>query len=287
MSYQEQGFDSSGHSVNAEPQGLEGVSSSLPLPLAVATPARTLLVVYIGDSITYGAYLDGAGTAEGATPPYWCDRFLSGMGGVQAVYGANIGRAGFTTKDWLPGWRGSCFADAETAAKRLAADHPEGQIVFPIMLGTNDSATQGPNGSPVSDEGYSSNLEATITRLLADFPGCKVVLNDAPYYSPNTHNGADYQEAGLARLTGYQRDTEQVVSYFGKSRRGRVYLGDTQAYAFFLSHYLTELKEESTNNGATNGAFYLHPNAAGAEDLGHLWAIGIERALDSPNRRRP
>lgn len=272
------GSDSSDQTVDAQPAAMTGAAVDTPMSLAITTPSRTLLIVYIGDSITAGIGLANTGSITETTAPYWCDHFLTAMDDTQEVYGSNVGRSGFTTVNWLPSVDpNSCFAQAEAAAKQLTAGHPAGQLIFSIMLGTNDSATHGTLGAPVSDGAFKSNMSLIAGTLLKDFPGCKVVIHDAPYYTPNTYNFTDYREAGLARLVGYRPVVEAVAASFRKSHRGQVFVGDTAAYAFFQANYAAELNPEQ----GQDGTFYLHPNETGAIDLAHLWAIAISNALAS------
>ena len=56
-----------------------------------------------------------------------------------------------------------------------------------------------------------------------------------------------------------------------------MYLGDTSAYDHFAENYLAELRPQD----GTNGTFYLHPNAKGAEALGIFWAKPIIHQLQS------
>ncbi len=183
---------------------------------------------------------------------------------------SNEGHDGYTTKDYLPGT--DTFSHAEEAGKRLITANP-GELVFSIMLGTNDSANAGTNGSPVSASQYQTNMTAIAGALLKDFPSCKVVVNRPLWYSPNTHNGATYEEEGLERLTSYFPVISKLPSKFSGHR---VFVGDTRGFDYFASTYLTNLNAES----GQNGTFYLHPNREGAQALGQLWAAAILRAVD-------
>jgi hypothetical protein len=71
-----------------------------------------------------------------------------------------------------------------------------------------------------------------------------------------------------------------MVQAFARINPGHVYLGDTDAFAWFSTHYQTEMNPES----GVNGTFYLHPNATGARVLGYYWASAIDKVLrDMPN----
>src|ERR1700712_4735060 len=124
---------------------------------------RDLNIVFIGDSITYGAGLPDAATQA---PPVICSNYLKTQPNIGAVDFSNQGHSGYTTLDWLPGTR--AFIDAEAAAK--AFNNQQAQLVFSIKIGTNDSAVKGTHGAPVSVEDYRANLKIIIDQLLKDFP---------------------------------------------------------------------------------------------------------------------
>jgi lysophospholipase L1-like esterase len=166
---------------------------------------------------------------------------------------------------------GGYFTAAVAAAKKLSADH-KGQLVFSIMLGTNDSANSGTNGAPASDSDYYDRLKRIIDQLVADFPSCKVFVHNPTWYSPNTHNAADYEGAVAAnRLKSYFPKIDSLAV-----SNPRVCRGDTEAYDDFAANYKAELNGEDGHNGI----FYLHPNATGADKLGKFWAGALRRKLD-------
>ena len=105
--------------------------------------------------------------------PAKASAYLRQQPGIAHVEFSNQGHSGYTTVDFLPG--APAFITAENAAKALQGK--PGLLLFSIMLGTNDSAITGPNGSPVSPEAYYSNLKSIVDKLLNDFPKCKVVVN--------------------------------------------------------------------------------------------------------------
>jgi lysophospholipase L1-like esterase len=240
------------------------VVTSDALSAAAAMPFAPLKVVFIGDSITQGAGL----SRTDWTPCDACAHALELGPEPRQIFYSNEGHSGHTTKDYLPG--GSDFSQAIASATRLNAEH-DGLLVFSIMLGTNDSASRGPNGSPIDSTTLHSNLRSIVARLLQEFPQSEVVLNRPTWYSSNTHNGATYEEEGLQRLTTYFPVLPWLAREFP---RGRVFEGDTRGYDYFAATYLTTLRPEH----GQNGTFYLHPNPAGARDLGCLWAQAILRA---------
>lgn len=225
------------------------------------TPA--INVVFIGDSITAGAKITEKAVGE-----------LKKLKPDIKVYYSNQGHSGATTFDFQP-FKTKYFAAIPPEAKRLSAEHP-GQLMFPIMLGTNDSANKGPTGSPVAAGDYHDNLKRVIDQLLSEFPEAKFVLHHPIWYSPNTHNSSDYEgDSAANRLKSYFTALESLVKEYQASKPGHVFLGDVDGYDYFAGHYKTELREE---NGK-NGIFYLHPNDAGAQSLAKFWAAAIAKAL--------
>ncbi|HVW12219.1 MAG TPA: GDSL-type esterase/lipase family protein [Mucilaginibacter sp.] len=227
---------------------------------------QAIKVIYIGDSITAGAGLDNAAAQA---PPAAASRYLQQQPGISSVRYVNQGHSGFTTVDFLPG--GTTFAAVEKSAADLNAG--PGVLIFSIMLGTNDSAMKGTNGAPVTPAAYAENLKKITDRLLNDFPGSSVIINLPIWYSPNTYNGAQYLQEGLDRLQSYFKPVKALVN----SYHHRVFLGDTQAFGYFKAHYITKLQPENGHQGT----FYLHPNKAGAADLGVFWGKAIYAVISA------
>lgn len=150
-----------------------------------------------------------------------------------------------------------------------------GDLVFSIMLGTNDSAIEGTNGCPVTPERYYENMKTIINRLLALYPNCRIVVHRPLWYSPNTYNGAKYLEEGLRRLQDYYPQIQRLVDYYASHFPGQVFLGDTKGFDYFKENHLTDFQAEKGNAGV----FYLHPNEKGAVRLGELWSEAIRQAL--------
>jgi lysophospholipase L1-like esterase len=235
-------------------------------------PAPVIDLVFIGDSITMGAGVPDRATQ--AAPVIAAHELPQALGGGATVYFSNQGQNGHTTVNFLPG--GSDFSGVEAGAKQLEADHP-GQMVFSIMLGTNDCSSNGvTTGSPVSAANYAHNLQQIIDKLLAEYPDSKFVINHSIWFSPNTHNAADYTGSAAAdRLKSYFPAIDTLVANYASSAPHHVYLGDTDAYDYFSIHFQTELNGE---NG-TYGTFFLHPNPTGAQSLGKFWATAIAKDL--------
>lgn len=232
-------------------------------------PGKDLYLVFIGNSITAGAGLQNR-VAE--APPVHAAAFLREWAGIRSVEYSNQGVSGFTTVDFLPATN-TVFKRVVTAAQIFA--EKDGILIFSISLGTNDSAIQGPNGSPVSPSSYHNNLKTISDSLLKLFPTSLIVIQQPIWYSPNTYNSSKYLAEGLARLQSYFPEIDLLVNEYGKTLPGRVFLGDTNGFGYFEANSNTDLKPEPGNQGV----FYLHPNAKGAVVLGQLWGTAIAHAL--------
>ncbi len=239
------------------------LSAGLAFTSAYAQTEPALNVVFIGDSITAGAHITDKAAAE-----------LARLKPEYKVAFSNQGHSGATTFDFQPP-ETKYFKAIPPEAKKLLDSHP-GPLVFPIMLGTNDSANKGPKGSPVAAQDYHDNLKKIIDTLLAEFPEAKFVLHHPIWYSPNTHNRSDYEgDSAANRLKSYFPVLESLVKEYAATKPGHVFLGDVDGYDYFAAHHKTELKEE---NGQ-NGIFYLHPNDAGAQSLAKFWAAAIAKVV--------
>jgi len=245
---------------------------------AKAAPPASLDLVFIGDSITAGAGLQDRTTQ--APPVIAAQALQKQLGTGIAVYMSNQGKSGFTTVNFLPG--GPSFPAIEAAARDLETAHP-GQLVFSIMLGTNDSANIGPKGSPVSADDYAKNLEQIIDKLVADYPTAKFVIHHPIWYSPNTNKrnpltqtGSDYGgDSAANRLKSYFPAIDSIVQNYAATHPGQLFLGDTQAYGYFASHQ-AEFQPEK----GQKGIYYLHLNATGAQSLGGFWAVSLAQKLN-------
>lgn len=227
-------------------------------------------IVYIGNSITQGVQL--AVPSEEA-PPAYATKHIRTLKGVGSAEFLNRGRSGYTTVNFLPTSDGE-LSKVISATKAFHTDKAR-LLVFSIMLGTNDSAEEGPRGAPVWPEQYRINMKAITDKLLTEFPGCTVIYQQPVWYSETTYNRSRYLKAGLARLQTYFPELRSLVSEYSLTNHGQVAMGDTLAFGYFRQNYTDELIPESGNAGI----FYLHPNRKGAESLGKLWAEGIYSVL--------
>jgi lysophospholipase L1-like esterase len=226
------------------------------------------VIVFIGDSITWGAGLN-----PDSAPPAVAYRYLQASMHQDLSY-SNQGHNGFTTQDFLPGLQGA-FAEAVSATTHLVSDSTK-SLLFSIMLGTNDSADFGTNGAGASPDKYKANMKAIVDSLLHLFPHCKIILQYPIYYSPNTYNGARYMATGLQRLQSYFPQIDKLANSYQSDYPGQVCAGDSSVFHYFQEHYQDLCRPES----GKAGTFYLHPNAKGAEVLGAFWAKSIAQALE-------
>jgi len=233
------------------------------------TVKHDLNIVFIGNSITHGAGLPGV-TAD--APPVEVCNYLRKLPRVGVVDFSNQGYSGHTTVSFLPA---TALDFPKVQAATQAFTNKNAQLVFSIVLGTNDSAIHGPRGAPVSKEDYAANLTTICQELLKEFPGCKIVIQQPIWYSPNTYNGSMYLQEGLTRLQTYFPKIKQVVAAFAKTTPGQVFVGDTGAFKFFKGHASQYYQHENGHQGV----FYLHPNKEGAVILGDYWARAIYKDL--------
>ena len=233
------------------------------------TVKQNLNIVFIGNSITHGANLDNP---LDDAPPVIAVAYLRKQANIATVNYSNQGYSGFTTVDFLPS-TGTAFKKVEVAAS--AFEDKKALLIFSIKLGTNDSAIQGPNGSPVAPGTYQQNLKTIADHLLKEFPGCIIIFQHPIWYSPNTYNGAKYLQEGLSRLQSYIPLIDQLVADYAKTQPKQVFVGDTDAFGYFKKNYLTDLTPEDGHQGT----FYLHPNKKGAAALGTFWAKAILKVL--------
>jgi len=226
-------------------------------------------IVFIGNSITYGANLENP---KQDAPPVIASEILRKKSGINSVQFSNQGRSGYTTVNYLPD--SPTFKEVIQATKLLYTN-PEHILIFSIKIGTNDSAISGPKGSPVSKEDYRKNMNSIIDELLQQFPNSKVVIQQPIWYSPNTYNRSKYLAEGLARLQSYFPELESLVNSYSATNKNQVFIGDQTGFNYFRKNYLTDLVAEE----GQQGTFYLHPNPKGAAKLAEFWAESIYKAL--------
>lgn len=238
---------------------------------------QNLYIVFIGDSITYGANLDDPSTEA---PPVYACAYLKYQKKINHVTFSNQGISGATTLDFMLPNKGA-FNNVIKAADALdgRGDTTQTALIFIVTLGTNDSAIDGPNGAPASPEQYRKNLMIITDRILRNYPKCRIIFNHPTWYSPNTYNSSKYLAEGLQRLEHYFPEIDALVTSYARTCPGHVFVGDTKAFKYFKSHHLTHLLPES----GKQGIFFLHPNKKGAVVLGNFWGKAIFNILSIKN----
>ena len=237
----------------------------LMLTCAYAGGKKDFAIIYIGNSITYGALHENRNETA---PPVYTSQMLAKKFKANVIW-RNCGWSGATTYDFLPS-HNRYFPRVVKAVREIQAE-TNAPIVFSIMLGTNDSAETGPTGCPVSNDNYKKNLITIMEALKEIAPGAKFIFQRPIWYSPNTYNGAQYLQKGLNRLIGYTPVLEQLAD-----ERTDAMMGDDDAFEYFHKNY----EKYCFAEGGYAGTFYLHPNAKGAKKLAKFWAEGIIDALD-------
>lgn len=230
-----------------------------------------LNIVFIGNSITQGVLL---ANPEQEAPPVQTRMWLEKQEGIAEVHMSNQGVSGMTTVDFLPASK-TRFPKVKEAMAALKEQNPKATQLFSVMLGTNDSANSGPNGSPVSAPQYYTNMKVIIDELMESFPDAIFVLHRPVWYSPNTYNGAQYLASGLKRLESYYPQLQELVNHYATRCPGQVFLGDTEAVTYFEEHHASEYCAEQ----GRAGIFYLHPNRKGAESLATFWGKAIYKVV--------
>ena len=186
------------------------------------------------------------------------------------------GSSGSSTRDWLPDRPGGLEVKAKTAfTAAFGPPNPKTNPVWVlVMLGTNDVRSD----NLFSPQTHQQNLQAITDDLVAS--GYNVVLNEAPSFNIATaFNGVKWDAAALTLLHSYQPGERAIAASFAKTAPGRVYLGDTAAFAYFSTRP-TLFQEYGLYGG-------LHPNGTGGTDaLATLWAQAFERVYSAHAPRK-
>lgn len=247
-----------------------GVMLSLLSLSATQAQTRNLNIVFIGNSITYGAGLDSPAKQA---PPFLASAWLRKQQHIGEVNFSNQGHSGYTTLDFLPGT--PAFIQAVQAAKAFKQNNA--QLIFSIKIGTNDSAVKGTHGAPVSVDDYRTNLKTITDALLKDFPNAIVIYQHPLWYSPNTQNGSIYLQEGLTRLQTYIPIIDALAGEYAATSPMHVFIGDIKAFDYFKKNHLSDFQAEQ----GRQGIFYLHPNKKGAVALGEFWGKAIYKVVKS------
>lgn len=233
-------------------------------------------VVYVGNSITYGALHKHP---ERTAPPVVCSQWLAQQDGVGECNFVNMGKSGRTTFNFVPVRTGikNHWNELKSKTADLVNRFPKAQLVFSIMLGTNDAAER-PANSRTTPYMYRHNMELIVDSLLALYPKAQVVIHRPIFFSAPfiTKNGSLQSKVGQKMLTVYFKQVKSIISHFEDSYPGQVHAGDKEAYNYFKKNYRTQLVHE---RGYQNCDFWLHPNEEGSKVLAEYWGRGIVKAL--------
>ncbi len=238
---------------------------------------RNYNIVFIGNSITYGALLNNR---EFTAPPALCAKWLEQQG-VGKVYFHNCGRSGRTTyhflpdiNDVIPAGDKTFFPDVIEKSAQIVESHPEAQLIFSIMIGTNDSAER-PKNHRTDPANYAKNIITIIDSLLSRWPDAHVILQRPIYYYPEirTKAGSILNSESLDYLNAYFKQFDWIIK---QTPKGHVHVGDTKAYNYFKKHCNTDLVKEIGGDGKP---FWLHPNEQGAQTLGFFWGKAIRKVI--------
>ena len=241
---------------------------------------RSANIVFIGNSITYGALHQ---QREQTAPPAQCARWLCQREEIDTVYFRNCGRSGRTTYHFLPNAADvvpagdkTYFSDVVAKTRELVKAHPSLPLVFSIKLGTND-AVERKHNAHTEPEAYVRNLTIIIDSLLCLWPDAHVVLNRPIYNTSDyvTKNGSVASKKSLKMMNAYFEQFSKVVA---NCKSGHVHIGDAEAYGYFKSHYKSDVFEEKDARGKS---YWLHPNEQGAKQLAAYWGKAILPVIKS------
>ena len=247
------------------------IASILLLAIAsagAATAQRSANIVFIGNSITYGAMHQ---KRELTAPPAQCALWLSQREGIDTVYFSNCGRSGRTTyhflpreEDVVPAGDKTYFPTVVASTRQLVGEHPTLPLIFSIMLGTNDTVERKHN-SHTSPGDYAANIKTLADTLLRLWPSAQVVLHKPIWYTPDyvTKNGSVASEKSLRLIGEYERQLKKIAD--GSKQ---IHIGDCQAYDYFEKNWKTDIVEEKDSRGKS---YRLHPNEKGAQKLAEYW----------------
>lgn len=228
---------------------------------------RKVNIVFIGNSITYGAEIDHATQA----PPVRVAERLK-AGGYDADF-RNCGVSGSVTSDWLPSRNTWMFKRMVEAADALAVR--EGALVFSIMLGTNDSSIE----CRVSPADYYDNMRQIVDYILGRYPKAQVIVNYPIWYSTHTYNSARYLHEGQERLKSYLPIIDRLCKDYHLEGSKRVQNGSRKTFGYFENR--TDLFVAENSSLGQGLKFYLHPNPEGAARLARFWTKSIKKAAKS------
>lgn len=238
---------------------------AIALSLGLSMAQKKVNLVFIGNSITYGAQIDH----DTQAPPVRVGERLKAKG--YEVEMRNCGVSGSVTADWLPRFNTWMFQRMVKAADELS--QLDGTMVFSIMLGTNDSSIE----CRVSPSQYYANMKEIVDYLIAHYPKAMIVVNYPIWYSSHTYNGARYLHEGQDRLKTYLPVIDKLCNYYRTSGYNQVCQGSRHTYSYFENRSDLFVAENSALGQSLK--FYLHPNAEGAWRLSKFWTRSILKAV--------
>jgi len=221
-----------------------------------ASVPRSLNIVFIGDSITYGYLLK---QPESEAPPVHAVEFLKGMPGISSVRFVNCGRNGFRTDQFLPDRPNSAWPQVKQAADAFIK--LPGSLVFSLMLGANDSVSL----TPVQ---YGNNLSALVGALLEDYPRARIIIHYPLWYSK-------VQSSRPEVLENYIPVIDALVGTLRQKLSAQVQVGDVYGWAYFEKNHESACFKESRDHLP----YYIHPNQQGAKTLGLYWGEALYKRL--------
>jgi lysophospholipase L1-like esterase len=242
--------------------------------LTAGTNGLSANIVFIGNSITYGALHK---QRELTAPPVQCVKWLCQQEDVDSVFFRNCGRSGRTTYHFLPNAADvvpagdkTYFGDVVAKTRELVKAHPWLPLVFSIKLGTNDAVKRTKN-DPTTPDNYVRNMVTIIDSLLKLWPDAHVVLQRPIYNTSDyvTKNGSVASKRSLKTMNTYYKMFPRIVA---ACKAGHVHIGDGDAYEFFKKNWRTDVFEEKDSRGKP---YWLHPNEQGAQRLGEYWGRAI------------
>lgn len=216
-------------------------SASLYYPIMpAATWQVPIKILVLGDSIQVRQ--DNSGN----TAWYYAAKILSQSNGNRAVTVVNQSVPGTYSLQWSNGYAGGYLASA------IAAGNAAGCNIAVSTLGVNDSAAQN-----ITAAAYGSNTASEVAGLTA--AGYKVILNYPSFVNINAASNS-WTTLTPSLLLQYQGQINSLVN------NSTVFLGDTQAYNYIAMH------PEQLADG-------VHPNDAGVQTLGQLYAVAVQKVL--------
>jgi hypothetical protein len=209
----------------------------------VAIGYGALKIGWVGDSITQGGNCGDYSVNAAATD-------LQNYG--YNVTSINKGISGTGIANWISG--GADLNNAESAFASF------GVTAVSVMLGTNDARTPSDAGSlPLTPAQHFAGMQGIVNSLVAN--GYKVILNEPIYTVPGSaFNDVVWPSNINSVYAAYWALDDTLAN--GTS----VFIGDTKGITSMAN--IGELCSDG-----------VHPSALGGNDLGGLWASGIEGAL--------